>query len=412
METFSKMVIDSNWVMELTTEMKKEAERLRPELLELSHAIHDNPELRFEEFQASEMLTKYLKNMGFSVTVGIGGMPTAFRAEKQFGDGGPTIGVFCEYDALPDIGHACGHNIIATAGAGAGVAACSWLEKNGPHNGKVVVVGSPGEEGGGGKVYLINAGELDEFDAMVMVHPSGYNAVDRPNLGRMSLEFSFTGKPSHAAAAPDLGVNALDGATLMLVAVGLLRQQLRPDSRVHAIIVDGGQSVNIIPERAKVKLFIRSADSEYLRERMLKAVTDCANGSAMATGSQVTIEEVAPAYQPIITNPILSELLQYAFESVGRNIDPLPNKPTSAGSTDMGNVSRVVPSVHGYICVAPGLAIHTHDFEEAAGLEAGEAATVDGAAALAAVIASLVTHPELVKDAKAAFSVQMSESEQ
>lgn len=407
MEIDSEMESDTKLVADLATQMKAEAERLRPELLELSHAIHDNPELRFEEFQASEMITEYLKNMGFSVVMGIGDMPTAFRAEKQFGVGGPTIGVFCEYDALPDIGHACGHNIIATAGAGAGVAACSWLEKNGPQNGKVVVVGSPGEEGGGGKVYLIEAGALDEFDAMVMVHPSGYNAVDRPNLGRMSLEFSFTGKPSHAAAAPDLGVNALDGATLMLVAVGLLRQQLRPDSRVHAIIVDGGQSVNIIPERAKVKLFIRSADDDYLRGRMLKAVTDCANGSAIATGTSVTIEEVAPAYQPIITNPILAQILQSAFESIGRNIDPLPNKPTSAGSTDMGNVSRVVPSVHGYICVTPGLAIHTHDFEEAAGMEAGEEATIDGAAALATVIASLIIRPELVKDAKTAFDMQM-----
>lgn len=405
------MTMETTWIADLASEMKSEAEELRADLLELSHAIHDNPELRFEEFQASSLLTQYLEKMGFLVTTGIGEMPTAFRAERQFGEGGPTIGVFCEYDALPDIGHACGHNIIASAGAGAGVAASNWLEKNGSFNGKVVVVGSPGEEGGGGKVYLINAGELDEFDAMVMVHPSGYNAVNRPNLGRMSLEFSFTGKPSHAAAAPDLGVNALDAATLMLVAVGLLRQQLRPDSRVHAIIVDGGQSVNIIPERAKVKLFIRSADGEYLRGRMLKAVTDCANGCALATGSSVKIEEVAPAYQPIITNPVLSDITEAAFEAIGRLIDPLPSKPTSAGSTDMGNVSRVVPSVHGYISVVPGLAIHTHDFEEAAGLEAGEEATIDGASVLATVIASLITRPGLVKEAKSAFEAQLSESE-
>lgn len=410
MEINSEMTMETTWIADLASEMKSEAEELRADLVELSHAIHDNPELRFEEYQASSLLTKYLEKMGFLVTAGIGDMPTAFRAERQFGEGGPTIGVFCEYDALPDIGHACGHNIIASAGAGAGVAACNWLDKNGPFNGKVVVVGSPGEEGGGGKVFLINAGELDEFDAMVMVHPSGYNAVNRPNLGRMSLEFTFTGRPSHAAAAPDLGVNALDAATLMLVAVGLLRQQLRPDSRVHAIMVDGGQAVNIIPERAKVKLFIRSADGEYLQERMFKAVTDCAKGCALATGSSVKIEEVAPAYKPIITNPVLGDITQAAFEAIGRPIDPLPSKPTSAGSTDMGNVSRVVPSVHGYISVVPGLAIHTHDFEEAAGLAAGEEATVDGASVLATVIASLIVRPELVKDAKSAFDVQLSEN--
>lgn len=405
------MTIDTSWVADIAAEMKVETEELRSELLDLSHSIHDNPELRFEEFQASAHLTKYLQQMGFSVSTGIADMPTAFRAEKQFGDGGPTIGVFCEYDALPDIGHACGHNIIAAAGAGAGVAACNWLQKKGSHNGKVVVIGSPGEEGGGGKVYLINSGELNEFDAMVMVHPSGYNAVDRPNLGRISLEFTFTGKPSHAAAAPEVGINALDGATLMLVAVGLLRQQLLPDSRVHAIIADGGQSVNIIPERAKVKLFIRSADEIYLRERMLKAVTDCANGAALATGSSVEIEEVAPAYQPIVTNPILSKITHEAFEAIGRKIDPLPSKPTSAGSTDMGNVSRVVPAVHGYISVVPGLAIHTHDFEQAAGSEAGESAAIDGATVLATVIASLITHQELVKDAKTAFLAQMNNPE-
>lgn len=402
-----EMIMNTSWMLSLTLQLKEEAENLRSELVELSHAIHDHPELRFEEYQASELISNYLEKMGFDVTRGIADMPTAFRAERKFGEGGPTIGVFCEYDALPDIGHACGHNIIATAGAGAGVAACNWLEKNGVINGKVVVVGSPGEEGGGGKVYLINAGELDEFDAMVMVHPSGFNAVQRPNLGRVSLEFSFNGKPSHAAAAPELGVNALDAATLMLVAVGLLRQQVRSDSRIHAIVVDGGQSVNIIPERAKVKLFIRSGDEEYLRGRLYKAVADCANGCALATGTTVQIEEVAPAYQSIVTNPILGELTQRAFESLGRMID-IPDGPTSAGSTDMGNVSRVVPAVHGYVSVEPGLVIHTHDFEEAAGAAEGDAAAVDGAVILAAVIASLITHPELAYEARTAFNEQLS----
>lgn len=402
------MESDTAWVAGIARDMKEEVELLREDLVQLSRSIHATPELRFEEHESSKLIQQYLKKQGFSVTGGIADMPTAFRAERRFGTGGPTIGVFCEYDALPDIGHACGHNIIASAGAGAGVAASSWLEKNGVVNAKVVVMGSPGEEGGGGKVFLINAGQLKDFDAMAMVHPSGYNAVDRPNLGRISLEFSFTGKPSHAAAAPDLGVNALDAATLMLVAVGLLRQQLRPDSRLHAIIVDGGQSVNIIPERAKVKLFIRSADETYLRERMLDAVSNCAKGCALATGCTVEIEEVAPAYQPIITNPVLGSLAATAFETIGRPIDPLPNKPTSAGSTDMGNVSRVVPSVHGYISVSPGLVIHTHDFEEAAGSEVGDEAVVDGAAMLATVVASLATHPELVDEAKAAFDLQTS----
>lgn len=400
------MTQDTKWIADMALQLKEEVEELKADLIELSHAIHDNPEIRFEEFQASELITQYLEKMGFWVTKGIGNMPTAFRAERKFGNGGPTIGVFCEYDALADIGHACGHNIIATAGAGAGVAVCNWLDKNELQNGKIVVVGSPAEEGGGGKVFLINAGELDDFDAMVMVHPAGFNALERPNLGRLSLEFSFTGKPSHAAAAPELGVNALDGAALMLMAVGLLRQQLRSDSRVHAIIVDGGQSVNVIPERAKVKLFIRSADEEYLRGRLLNAIRDCGNGCALATGCTLEIEEVAPAYQSIVTNPVLAELTQAAFEAIGRRID-LPDGPTSAGSTDMGNVSRVVPSIHAYISVAPELTIHTHDFEQAAGSASGDSAAIDGATVLATVIASLITRPALVQEARSAFKEQL-----
>ena len=238
------------------TGVRERVTELAGDLLAMSHAIHDQPELGFEEHHASGLLQRFLAGEGFAVRAGLAGMPTAFRAERTFGPGGPVIAVFCEYDALPGLGHACGHNIIATAGAGAAVAAARWLAAPATPGqqpaGTLVVLGSPGEEGGGGKVRLVEAGELAGIDAAVMVHPAGFDSVARTNLGRVSLRATFTGHASHAAAAPELGRNALDAATLLLVAIGLLRQQLRADSRIHAKVAEGGDSINVIPERAVV----------------------------------------------------------------------------------------------------------------------------------------------------------------
>jgi amidohydrolase len=381
---------------------RDEVDALAGELLGISHDIHAHPELRFTEHAAAARLVDFLTAQGFDVTGGVAGLPTAFRAERVFGFGGPTIAVFCEYDALPGIGHACGHNIIAAAGAGAAAATARWLADN-DGNGRLVVLGSPGEEGGGGKVTLVEHGQLDGVDAAVMVHPAGFDAVSRTNLGRVSLEATFTGRASHAAAAPELGRNALDAATLLLVAIGLLRQQLRDGSRVHANVVDGGDSINVIPEHAKVSLFIRSTDAEYLRGRLYEAVRDCVLGAALATGTKGELAEVAVAYQPVRTNPVLAEVAERAFAAVGRPIDPDTGFAGPAGSTDMGNVSQVVPAIHPYVRVAPGLAIHTREFEDAAGGHDGDRAVLDGAKMLATVVTELFTRPELVARAKAAF---------
>jgi amidohydrolase len=385
-----------------TAELRTHVTKLSGELLDLSHRIHADPEVRFTEYAASAKLIDFLTGHGFSVNSGVGGLPTAFRAWRAFGSGGPTIAVFCEYDALPGIGHACGHNIIAAAGAGAAVAAAGWLDEHGG-NGRIVVLGSPGEEGGGGKVTLVEAGQLADVDAAVMVHPAGFDAVSRTNLGRVSLEATFTGRASHAAAAPELGRNALDAATLLLVAIGLLRQQLRDGSRVHANVVDGGDSINVIPEHARVSLFIRSTDAEYLRGRLYEAVRDCVAGAALATGTTGSLDEVAIAYEPVRTNPVLASLAVEAFEALGRPIDPVAGTSGPAGSTDMGNVSQVVPAIHPYIRVDPGLAIHTREFAAAAAGAGGDQAVLDGATMLASVVTALITRPSLVADARAAF---------
>jgi amidohydrolase len=396
---------DTSWLPGIAAGARRHVDAAEEDLLALSHDIHAKPELRFAEHAASARVAGFLGERGFAVTSDIAGMPTAFRAERVFGSGGPTIAVFCEYDALPGIGHACGHNIIAAAGAGASLAAAQWLADNGG-DGRLVVLGSPGEEGGGGKVTLVDAGELNGVDAAVMVHPAGFDAVSRTNLGRVSLEATFTGRASHAAAAPEEGRNALDAATLLMVAIGLLRQQLRSDSRVHANIVEGGESINVIPEHSRVTLFIRSTDPDYLRGRLFNAVRDCVLGAALATGTTGELSEVAVAYEPVRSNPVLAELATRAFAEIGRPIDPVTGTSGPAGSTDMGNVSQVVPAIHPYIRVAPGLAIHTRDFAAAAAAEQGDRAVRDGATMLATVVASLFTRPELVADAQAAFEVR------
>lgn len=388
-------------ISELAAEIGPTAAGLGSELVALSHAIHAHPELRFEEHEAAAALETFLSAQGFSVTSGLAGMDTAFLATREFGADGPTVGVFCEYDALPGIGHGCGHNVIAAAGAGAAVSAARLLESHRLTAGRIVVIGSPGEEGGGGKARLISAGALTGIDAAVMVHPAGFDIVERPLLGRLSLEVTFTGRAAHAAGAPHEGLNALDAATLMLVSIGLLRQQLRPEARVHAIVAEGGEAVNVIPERSRLKVFVRSRDPEYLRARLQAAIENCARGAALATGATVEIAEVAPAYQPLKSNAPLAELTRQAFVAAGR--DPATT-PVPGGSSDLGNVSQVLPAIHPYICIRPGLSMHTRDFAAAAVSPEADRAVVDGAAILGTVLAALLLQPGLVEKARKAFA--------
>lgn len=389
-----------DWLPDLATDLNARVDARAAELIALSHDIHDHPELGFAEHHASKRLVGALTEAGFTTTTGVADLATAFRAERVFGSGGPTIAIFCEFDALPEIGHACGHNIIATAGLGAALAVANRLAETGG-NGKLVVLGSPAEEGGGGKVIMADAGALSDVDVAVMVHPAGFDAVSRTNLGRASLEAAFTGRASHAAAAPEQGLNALDAATLLLVAIGLLRQQLRTDSRLHANLVEGGDAINVIPERSRVKLFIRSPDVEYLRDRLYTALHDCVRGAAIATGTTYELTEVAPAYDPVRTNPVLADIAEHAFAALGRPIDQVAGRSGNAGSTDMGNVSQLVPAIHPYIQVAPGLSLHTRDFAAAARGADGDRAVRDGASLLAITVSALFDHPELVELARA-----------
>ncbi|GAA1233188.1 M20 family metallopeptidase [Prauserella halophila] len=399
-------IADARWLSELDGYLTE----LQPTIIEVSRQIHAKPEIRFEEHFAARLLTDTLQRHGFAVEHEVAGLKTAFAARLNrpgHGEGTrtssvPTIAIFCEYDALEGIGHGCGHNIIAAAGLGAALATARWLRAHPEFPGDLVVIGSPGEEGGGGKSYLVDAGCLDGVDTAMMIHPTSENRARMASLARVSLDVTFTGRAAHASASPHDGINALDAVNLTHTAIGLLRQQVQPDTRIHGIVTDGGEAPNIIPERAAMRLFVRSPDTGYLHDRLLPAVENCARGAALATGCQVEITQYAPPYASMRTNEVLGRLCAGHLAHLGRTpMDELPSDGT--GSTDMGNVSEVVPSVHPCLQLVPGITLHTREAAEAACGSEGDRAAVDGARLLALTGTQLYSAPQLLTAVKAAF---------
>lgn len=373
-----------------------------PSLLELSHAIHAKPEIRFQEHFASALLSDKLRSEGFVVESGAGGLPTAFLAEYRNGEGGPTIAFFCEYDALEEIGHGCGHNVVAAAGIGAALLTKEWMTNNPDFQGRIVVVGSPGEEGGGGKARLLSSGCLEGIDVAMMVHPEGYTLSSMTTLARSMFDFEFTGRAAHAAVSPEKGINALDAVVLTLNAIGLLRQQLPPDVRVHAIVINGGDVPNIIPENASIRAFVRAPDTKFLMDDLIPRVKNCALGAAMATGATVEILSPDPAYAAMKPNPILAELVERNFLRIGRTPEPA-RAEVLPGSTDMGNISQAIPSIHPVIELEPGLGLHSRKAALLAGGAEGDRAVLDGSLMLAMTAAQLFLSPELMRSVKEAF---------
>jgi amidohydrolase len=384
-------------------ELTEQLDEVLPGVTAIAADLHAHPEIRFEEHHAAQVLSEALEADGFAVQRGMGGLDTAFVGRWSTSTASPestTIAIFCEFDALEGIGHACGHNIIGAAGLGAGLLAKGWLEDHDGVPANLVVVGSPGEEGGAGKVPMIEAGILDGIDLAIMVHPSNENAVVGSTLARIALDVEFTGRASHAAAAPHLGINALDASVLALNAIGLLRQQLTDDVRIHAIVTDGGQAPNIIPEHSQLRVFIRSADQGHLHENVVPRVRACFEGAAIATGCEVIAEERTPPYEALMQNPVLAGLAGDAFAALGR----ATVRPSSAlGSTDMGNVSRRVASIHPMIELTPGVTPHTREFADAAGGPVAQGVVRDGALMLAATAVAAFANPAIVEHAKAAF---------
>lgn len=348
------------------------------ELRRISRDIWAHPELRFEEHHAHDVLCDALQAAGLDATRAAYGLDTAFEARA--GSTGPEVGIICEYDALPGVGHACGHNVIAAAGLGAGLALASLADSAG---GRVRILGTPGEEGGGGKVHMLRAGAFDGLAAAMMVHPADRDLPRMACVAVQRLTVTYEGLAAHAAAAPHLGRNALDAAVLGYLNVAALRQHIRPEERLHGIFTEAGEQPNVVPRRTTAEWYVRAANLttlEELKQRVIAAL----EAGAMATGCTMEQHWHDPAYADMVDDPWLLERYEANAAALGRvSEDPDIDGPV-VGSTDMGNVSHEVPSIHPMLAVAPrGVGIHSADFTAHAGGPSGDAAVIDGAKALA-----------------------------
>ncbi len=382
---------------DLKGQINQRVDDQRPALIELSIKIHENPEHGFKEEKASGWLTEYLTRNGFRVEKGIGGFPTAFKA--VYGDGKPVIGLLAEYDALPELGHACGHNIIATSSIGAAIASKLAVDSYG---GTVVVFGTPAEELFGGKIFMLQAGVFDGIDAAMIVHPGVRDAATNSALACIGIDLQFFGKAVHAAAFPDKGVNALEAMILSFNGVNSLRQHIQEKARIHGIITYGGESPNIVPAHTAASFLVRAPDLKYLEELKGKFLK-CFEAAAMATGARLEYKWADVVYEPMKNNMVLARLFARNLESLGRKVEPLESY-FGFGSTDVGNVSRVMPAIHPSIAVAtPDVLLHSAEFVPASISEVGHKGLLDAAKALAMTVTDLLAEPENMARAKAEF---------
>ncbi len=374
-------------------------DRLGDELEALSRQIHDHPELAYQEVQACGWLSDFLAKQGYKVEKGVGGVETAFRATIETGEG-PTIAILCEYDALPGIGHACGHNVIATSGAGAGAALAAVRDQL--PRGRIQVIGTPAEEGGGGKVKLIKAGVFRDVDCAMMIHGFDRTLLHQDLLGIARGTFEFSGKASHASADPWEGVNALDAVIQMYNSVSMLRQQVRPDCRIHGIITSGGAAANIIPEYAAAVFYVRAPRIDTMWD-LFKRVTAAAEGAARATGCSVKVTPHDSVYEPMKSSRVMLDLFAANMKTAGL-IEGAPI-PDRLGSSDVGNVSQVIPAIQPMVAIAPtGMAIHTREFADAAVKPLARAGMIAAAKTMALTTFDLLAEPARVKAAKDEFA--------
>jgi amidohydrolase len=364
---------------------------------ELSRKLHDNPEFAFQEHRAAAWLTEYLKNKGFSVEMGICSLPTAFRG--SYGSAKPLLAFLAEYDALPGVGHACGHNLIATSAIAAGAACKRVIDEVGA---SVAVFGTPGEELYGGKAMMAERGAFDSVDAAMIAHPGGGNRVIMHTLAVQTLDVEFFGREAHAAAHPETGINALEAMILSFNAVNSLRQHIKEKARIHGIITDGGKASNIVPAYSAASFMVRAEEEAYLDE-LEEKVIDCFNGAALATGAELRYKWGEVRYAPMLNNLTMAELFRTNFHSLGRDI-PLGDTTIINISTDVGNVSQLVPTIQPLVAiVSDDILIHSPRFAEAAASEYALDCMLDAAKAMAMTAIDLLTDPELMKKVQEDF---------
>lgn len=366
----------------------------------ISIYIGENPELGHEEFKACKILTDTLKEHAFNVEIGICDLPTAYRAIYDSGKEGPVIGFMAEYDALPELGHACGHNLIGTMGIAAGIGLSKVLEETG---GKVIVYGTPAEETKGGKVTMAEAGIFEELDVAMMVHPLDNYMKSGDSLAMDAIQFEFFGKSAHAAASPHLGINALDAVLHTFNSINALRQHIKPDARIHGVITEGGKAANIVPDYAVAQFYVRAGKREDVNI-LVEKVKKCAEGAALQTGATVKSSFYEFSYDDMMTNKALSDAFTNQLVSLGVEEVEIKEQRDGSGSLDMGNVSQVVPSIHPYVKICnEAYACHTHEFRESAMSDQGRDAMILGAKSMALTGLEILTNKELLATIKEEF---------
>lgn len=373
---------------------------LRPRMEEVSRAVHARPELKFAEFHALEVLTGWLAEAGFAVERGAGGVDTAFVAVHEGSTPGPYVAVLAEYDALPAVGHGCGHNLIAAGGAAAAIAA---VRAQPDHAGTIAVIGTPGEEmGGAGKVLLAEAGVFDGVDAAVMFHPSDRSATTQHALAAAHLRADFAGVSAHAAKTPWEGRSALAAAQLFLNALDSMRQFIPPTARLHGIVSDGGQAPNVVPSTAAVDFYVRDTTSAAT-EALVERVRAAARGAALATGTEAAVTETGALYAERRDNGVLAARFGATVRALGVDIGPgAPDEP--AGSSDIGNLSQLLPVIHPYVQTAAfGTPSHSDAMRDASATAFAHDRTQVAATGLARVVTDLVSDPEFLAAARAEF---------
>ena len=387
-------------------------EAARQELFDLSKDVHAHPELNYQEYYSSSALAGFLERRNLQVERGVGGVETAFRAIIPGGAGdGPTIAVLAEYDALPEIGHGCGHNLIAMAAMGAALG----LQANAADlPGRVVVIGTPAEEGGGGKIRLLDAGVFDGVDATLSSHPFSNRTVipaaaprgESWSLAMVGYRYMYHGKAAHAAAAPEAGVNALNAVIHLFTGIDALRQHLRDDVRIHGVITDGGAAPNVVPEFAAANFMLRSRDGQYLSDEVVGKVRQVAEGAAAMTGARLDVEEFYPFYENVQPNVVLAQAVAANIRAQGMRLDePIAGRAGSGASTDFGNVSQAMPAFElRYAVSETPVASHTRDMRETAITDLALSNALKVAKALSLTASDLLRDAALVEAAKTEFA--------
>lgn len=377
-------------------------EENKEKYIAISHSIHDRPEIGNEEFYASKTHAELLESEGFTVERGVAGHETALLARRKSDKPGPAIAFLAEYDALPGLGHACGHNIIGTTSVSAAIALSKVIDETG---GEVVVFGTPAEEGGpngSAKGSFVKHGLLEGIDAALMVHPANSTRITSNSLAVDPLDFEYIGKPAHAAGSPHHGINALDAVIGLFNGINALRQHVTDDVRIHGIITHGGDAPNIVPEYAKARFFIRAATRKTCSE-VTARVKAIAEGSALATGAKLNVIAFQNEVDNLVLNRTYDAVFKEELERLGEYVST--EERNGLGSTDAGNISQVVPTIHPYIQIGPeSLVAHTDEFREAAKSPKGDEALILGAKGLALTALRLVTDGDVLAEIKEEFT--------